>query len=129
MRHYIAALTALLLFTACSNDDEQTKTRDVITVEKEVQKDAHKEEALVCMDEDNTITCKLLTKRKNKEREVRFNWKSPNAKDDRKRKMVLPANHASIYDARNKKGRVKGLWKVHVTLEDNAAISTTFVIR
>ena len=129
MKHYIATLTVLLLFTACSNDDEQTKTKDVITVEKEVKKDAHKEEALVCMDTEDTITCKLLTKREDREREVLFKWKSPNAKDDRKREMVLPANHASIYDARNKKGRVKGLWKVQVTLEDDAEITTSFVIQ
>ena len=129
MRHYIAVLSVVLLFSACSNEDKQTKSRDAIIVEKEVKKDAHKEEALVCIDADATITCKLLTKRENREREVRFNWKSPNAKDDRRREMILPANHASIYDARDKKGRVKGSWKVQVTLEDNAAITTTFVIQ
>ncbi len=127
MRHDVATLSVVLLFAACSNDETQDETTDSVIVEKEVKKSADKKEALVCIDADEKITCKLLTKRVNKEREVAFEWKSPNGKDDRKREMTLPANHASIYDARSKKGRVKGVWKVEVELDDEA-VTTSFVI-
>ena len=60
----------------------------------------------------------LTTYSVNKKREVTFEWVSPNDKDDRKRQIDLPANYASIFDARLKKGRVKGLWKVEVELDD-----------
>jgi len=128
MRHYAVVLSAILLFTACSQDeDEKSNATEGITVVKEVKKSPQKQEALVCIDADDKITCKLLTKRVNKEREVEFEWKSPNGKDDREREMILPANHASIYDARSKNGRVKGVWKVEVELDDEE-VTTSFVI-
>ena len=127
MRHYVAILSIVLLFSACSQDDEKSETTQKSIVKTEVKKSTHKKEALVCLDTDNTITCKLLTKRVNKEREVEFEWKSPNGKDDREREMILPANHASIYDARSKKGRAKGKWTVEVELEDEE-ISASFFI-
>ena len=127
MRVYIAVMSVVVLFSACSNDEKQSKTTDGIVVEKEVKKSADKEEALICIDADDKITCKLLTKRVNKEREVEFEWKSPNGKDDREREMILPANHASVYDARSKKGRVKGVWEVEVELEDEE-VTTSFTI-
>jgi len=128
MKHYITAMSIVLLFSACSNEEDQSKVSEVITVEKEVTKSAHKKEALVCIDADDKITCKLLTKRLNKERKVEFEWKSPNGKDDRHREMILPANHASIFDARSKNGRVKGVWKVEVELDDEE-VSTSFLIK
>ena len=96
-----------------------------ITVEKEVKKSSGTDEALICLDEGDKITCKLMAKRVNKEREVEFEWKSPNGKDDRERELTLPANHASIFDARLKKGRAKGVWTVEVEISDEK-ISTSF---
>jgi len=127
MRHYIAVLSIVLLFSACSQDNEQKKTTKKSIVTTEVKKSSHKKEALVCLDTDDTITCKLLTKRVNKEREVEFEWKSPNGKDDREREMILPANHASIYDARSKKGRAKGKWTVEVELDDEETSASFFI--
>lgn len=127
MRHYIAVLSIVLLFSACSQDNEQKKTTEKSIVTTEVKKSSHKKEALVCLDTDDTITCKLLTKRVNKEREVEFEWKSPNGKDDREREMILPANHASIYDARSKKGRAKGKWTVEVELDDEETSASFFI--
>ena len=127
MKLYVAALSVVILFSACSNDEEQGKSNKGIVVEKEVKKSADKKEALICIDADDKITCKLLSKRVNKEREVAFEWKSPNGKDDREREITLPANHASIFDARSKKGRVKGKWEVEVKL-DGEEVTTSFVI-
>lgn len=97
-------------------------------IKHEVKKSADKNEALICLDEDNKITCKLMTKRVNRDRDVEFEWASPNGKDDRERKIVLPANHASIFDSRDKNGRAKGVWKVEVEI-DNEEVSTTFTVQ
>ena len=99
----------------------------MINVEKKVTKSADKEEVLICLDEDEKITCKLMTKRLNKDRTVEFVWNPPKGNDKREREMTLPANHASIYDVRDKKGREKGKWVVEATI-DGEEVSTTFVI-
>ena len=127
MRYYILAVAAILLFAGCSEDKEKSGNKDVIKVEKEVKKSSGSNEALICLDEGKKITCKLMTKRINRERKVEFEWESPNGKDDRKREILLPANHASTFDSRLKKGRVKGLWTVEVEIDDMKS-STTFKI-
>ncbi len=117
----------VMLLVGCSQEDKETKSsqQNGITVQKVVAKVPHKKEALVCLEDAGKITCKLLTQRINKERDVTFDWISPQGKKDRHREMSLPANHASIYDARTIKGRAKGRWKVAVEL-DGEKISTTF---
>ncbi len=127
MRYYILAVAAILLFAGCSEDKEKRENEDVIKVEKKVKKSSGSDKALICLDEGKKITCKLMTKRINTEREVEFEWESPNGKDDRTREMLLPSNHASVFDSRLKKGRVKGLWTVEVEIDD-MKLSTTFKI-
>ena len=128
MRYYLAAIILAAIFTGCSQESDEKTSDKVITVEKEVKKSAGTNEALICIDEDAKVTCKLMTKRLNRDRKVEFEWKSPNGNDDREREMMLPANHASIFDARDKSGRVKGLWTVEVEIDDEEA-STTFTIQ
>ena len=131
MRSYLLVLPFIVLMTACSQDEKEQTTNKAIEkhiIEKKVTKSPNKKEALVCLDADEKITCKLMTKRVNSDREVEFAWESPNGKDNRERKMTLPANHASVYDARLKKGRAKGLWKVEVEIDDEE-VSTTFNIQ
>ncbi len=128
MKVYLSIVIAAGLFFGCSQDSgEKKETEKVINIEQKVKKSADKEEALICLDEDEKITCKLMTKRLKKDRTVEFVWNSPNGKDKRERKMTLPANHASIYDARDKKGRVKGKWVVEATI-GGEEVSTTFII-
>ncbi len=129
MRNYLSIFILAALFWGCSQDDStDKKSNKVINVGQDVKKSADKDEALICLDEGDKITCKLMTKRVNEDREVEFEWKSPNGKDDREREMVLPANHASIFDMRNKNGRVKGVWRVEVEIDDEE-VSTTFRIQ
>ncbi|MEE8589385.1 MAG: hypothetical protein V3S80_08600 [Sulfurimonadaceae bacterium] len=129
MRNYLSIFILTALFLGCSQDDgDDKKSENVIKVEKKVKKSTDKNEALICLDEGDKITCKLMTKRVNEDREVEFEWKSPNGKDDRKREMVLPANHASIFDIRHKKGRVKGVWTVEAELDDEE-VTATFKIQ
>jgi len=116
-----------VIFTGCSQESDEKTTATGIKVEQEVKKSADKNEALICIDADNKITCKLMTKRVNKDRAVEFEWESPSGKDDRKREMVLPANHASVFDSRLKTGREKGVWHVEVEINDEK-VSTTFKI-
>ena len=126
MRVHLFIISFMVLFAGCSQDSSEKKGQN-IQVDQKVPKSSNKNEALICLDENEKITCKLMTKRVKKERSVRFEWESPNGKDNREREMLLPANHASIFDARYKKGRAKGKWKVEVQL-GGEEISTTFTL-
>ena len=117
-----------VLFAGCSQDESDKKSENVIKVKKKVEKSGNNDLALICLDEGDKITCKLLTKRVNEDREVEFEWKSPNGKDDREREMVLPANHASIFDMRNKGGRSKGKWTVTAEIDDEE-VTASFKIQ
>ncbi len=127
MKISLSVLITVVLFWGCSQDSHEDKENKTLKVEQKVSKKADKNEALVCLDEDEKITCKLMTKRLNRDRTVVFEWRSPDGKDTRERKMVLSANHASIYDMRSKKGRAKGKWTVEAAI-DGEAVSTTFRI-
>ena len=127
MTKYLSIFLLAALFLGCSQDDSSDKKSNKVT-KKEVKKSADIDEVLICLDEGSKITCKLMTKRVNKDRDVEFEWESPNGKDDRERDMVLPAGHASIFDSRDKKGRVKGVWTVEVEIGDEE-LSTTFTIQ
>lgn len=124
MRAYLFIIFLTLLFVGCSQE-ESKKREQGIQVEKKVPKSSDKNEALICLDEDTKITCKLMTKRIDQKRSVHFEWISPNGKDNRKRTITLPANHASVFDARYKQGRAKGRWRVEVELAGEK-VSTTF---
>ena len=128
MQNYLLLIMLSIVFAGCSQDSENKKSENSVKTGKEVKKSAAKSEALVCLDEGDKITCKLVTKRVDRDREVEFEWESPNGKDDREREMVLPANHASIFDMRSKAGRAKGTWKVEVEIDDEE-VSTSFEIR
>lgn len=127
-KHSSFIIILALTFLGCSQESSEKKSDNGIKVEKEVEKIAGTDQALICLDEGDKVTCKLMTKRVNKDREVEFEWKSPNGKDNREREMILPANHASIYDTRQKKGRAKGLWSVEVEIDDDEEVSTNFRI-
>lgn len=127
MKKHLSIFLLAALFLGCSQDDSADKKSNKV-IKKEVKKSAEKDEVLICLDEGSKITCKLMTKRVNKDRDVEFEWESPNGKDDRERDMVLPAGHASIFDSRDKKGRVKGVWTVEVEIGDEE-VSTTFTIQ
>lgn len=135
MRIYLSIVIAAGLFLGCSQENSDNKekkseteeSRKVINVEQKIEKSADREEVLVCLDQDDKITCKLMTKRLNKDRTVEFVWNPPSGNDKREREMTLPANHASIYDAREKRGRVKGKWVVEATIEGEE-VSTSFII-
>jgi len=138
VRIYLSIVIAAGFFLGCSQDNQkssETKERKsqtqeshkVVKVEQKIIKRADKEEVLVCLDEEDKITCKLMTKRLNKNRTVEFVWNPPSGNDKRERTMTLPANHASIYDTRDKKGREKGKWVVEATI-GGEEVSTTFII-
>lgn len=127
MRKYLSIFLPVLLFLGCSQDDSSDKKSSKV-IKEEVKKSSDRDEALICLDEGEKITCKLMTKRVNEDRDVEFEWESPNGKDDRERNMVLPANHASIFDSRDKNGREKGVWTVEVEI-GNEEVSTTFKIQ
>lgn len=128
MKYYLLGLLLAALMTGCSQDTgKEEKSGEGIKVEQKVKKSAEKESALVCLDEGDKITCKLMTKRANRERLVEFVWHSPGSSDDRERTLALPANHASTFDTRNKSGREKGRWEVTAKI-DNEEVAAIFRI-
>ncbi len=129
MKNYLLIIMATAVFMGCSQESSDNKKSEKETaVNKKSKRSAVKAQALTCHDEGDKVTCKLTVKRVNKEREVEFEWKSPNGKDDREREVMLPENHSSIFDVRYKKGRIKGKWEVEAEIDD-AEYSTTFTIQ
>lgn len=129
MKNLFLPLLFVALFAACSQEggDDQ-KSEPIIKVDKKVEKSRDKGAALICLEEGDTITCKLMTKRLNKPRSVLFHWRSPNSPDDdRDYTLTLPAAHASVFDMRHKEGRSNGEWKVSADIEGEE-VSTTFYI-
>lgn len=67
----------------------------------------------------NIIKCTYVLERKTYERKVEFEWHSESVPyDDRKRVVVLPAHHGSLYDYRYLEGRAEGKWRVSARLRD-----------
>ena len=129
MKNLFLPLLFAALFAACSQEGgEAKKNEPVIKVDRKVEKSGDKDMALICIDEAEKITCKLMTKRLNKPRSVLFHWRSPNSPDDdREYTLTLPAAHASVFDMRHKEGRAKGEWEVTADIEGEE-VSTTFYI-
>lgn len=127
MKLYLLLLAAALFFAGCSQDGSgDNKSGQLIKVDKKVEKSADKDAALICLEEGDKVICKLMTKRRNEARSVRFDWQSPDSpNDDRAHTLTLPAAHASVFDARDKDGRAKGRWKVTADI-DGEEVSTTF---
>ena len=126
MKYTLLLLSTALFIAACSQENGDKKNDQLIKIEKKVQKSAGKDSALICLEEGDNITCKLMTKRLNEPRSVKFHWQSPiSPDDDRAYTVTLPATHASVFDTRHKTGRAKGSWKVTAEM-DGEKVSTTF---
>jgi len=121
-------LVAALFIAGCSQENSDKKEDPLIKIEQKVQKCAGKDAALICLEEGDNITCKLMTKRLNEPRSVTFQWQSPiSPDDDRAYTLTLPAAHASLFDTRHRAGRAKGNWKVTAEI-DGEEVSTTFYL-
>jgi len=126
MKQTLLLLSTALFIAACSQENGEKKDDQLIKIEKKVPKSAGKDAALICLEEGDNVTCKLMTKRLNETRNVKFHWQSPiSPDDDRAYTVSLPATHASVFDRRHKAGRAKGSWKVTAEL-DGEEVSTTF---
>jgi len=65
------------------------------------------------------IKCTYVCERKAYERVIEFEWHSELVPyDDRKRSIVLPARHGSLYDYRYLEGRAEGKWRVSARVRD-----------
>ncbi|MBU1642209.1 hypothetical protein KKE54_02510 [bacterium] len=124
MKLSLLFLAATLFFAGCSQESGDKKSEQLIKVDKKVEKSAGKDAALICLEEGDNITCKLMTKRFNEPRSVKFYWQSPiTPEDDRAYTVTLPATHASVFDTRHKTGRAQGNWKVTAKVGDEEAIT------
>lgn len=65
------------------------------------------------------IKCTYVSERMDHERVIEFEWHSERVPyDDRKRSIVLPARHGSLYDFRYLEGRAEGKWRVSARVRD-----------
>lgn len=117
-------LIVVLFLFGCSQEDETKKQSTQTATTKTTTHKSTKPNNLVCSVGATKISCKLKLKRVNQNREAEFDWKSPHGKDDREREIELPANHATVYDVRYKKGRAEGLWHVVVDVGDETYKAT-----
>lgn len=90
----------------------------------ETEYDEKNADCLILKDE-NSIICKYTHERNTEDAEVVFEWIDPTGDVSRKRTMMIPAGHGSVYDFRYITGRMKGVW-VFKVIDDDQVISTTF---
>ncbi|NQY53361.1 MAG: hypothetical protein HRT42_07265 [Campylobacteraceae bacterium] len=81
----------------------------------------------IIIKEENSIICKYIHSRKDKDREVRIEWINPKNIISRVRNVIISAGHGSIYDFRYIDGRSKGTWTFRV-IDNKTTTSSTFEI-
>lgn len=79
------------------------------------------------LNENDKIICTYHFDRVEQERNITFNWYSPNGKLDRTKQFVVNSNYSLVYDYRFISGRETGNWKVEV-IENNSKIKTYFYL-
>lgn len=79
------------------------------------------------LEDENSIICKYVHQRVDYDKEVEFQWIEPDGDVTRKRDMVIPAYHGSIYDYRYIEGRTKGEWTFKV-VDGEKEYETTFIL-
>ena len=79
------------------------------------------------LEDENSIICKYTHERADFDKEVEFQWIEPDGRVTRKRAMIIPAYHGSIYDYRYIEGRNKGEWTFKV-IDNGIEYKTTFVL-
>ncbi len=93
--------------------------------EQDFHEDEVKEADCLILKDENSIICKYTSPRQMEDKEVIFEWINPNGETTRKRIMVIPAGHGSVYDFRYISGRLKGVWTFRV-FDEQDSVSTTF---
>ena len=79
------------------------------------------------LEDENSIICKFTHDRVSYNKIINVQWIEPDNTITRKREMIIPSNHGSIYDYRYKQGRTKGIWTFKVT-DDDEEYTTNFTI-
>lgn len=77
------------------------------------------------LEDENSIICKYTHERVEFDKEIEVHWIEPDGRVTRKRSMIIPAYHGSIYDYRYIEGRSKGDWTFKV-IDNNIEYKTTF---
>jgi hypothetical protein len=109
MNRLIFNIIAILIFT-CINAFAINSSADCIIIK-----------------DDNSIICKYKHERRDIEKIVKFEWHDPSGNISRKRDIIIPAGHGSIYDYRYLDGRLPGEWTFKV-FDNNHTIESKFVI-
>lgn len=107
-------IVALFLLVSCFAQAEVVET----------EYDEKVADCLILKDE-NSIICKYTNERQTEDYEVVFEWIDPTGDVSRKRTMLIPAGHGSVYDFRYISGRMKGIWTFRV-IDNDQIITTTF---
>jgi len=80
------------------------------------------------LEDENSIICKYSHERIPEEKNITIEWIEPDGVVTRKRNMVIPASHSSVYDYRYAQGRTKGKWTFKV-IDNQKEYSTNFTIK
>lgn len=80
------------------------------------------------LEDENSIVCKYIHVRLDKDKEIRIQWIDPEGEVSRDRVVVIPAGHGSIYDFRYIEGRIPGIWQFKV-IDGKRETSTSFEIK
>ncbi len=83
-------------------------------------------DCLILADE-NSIICKYTLDRVDYDKKISFVWLEPNGNITRKKDLLIPAGHGSIYDYRYIEGRALGTWGFEV-IDGNTTLKTTFIL-
>lgn len=93
--------------------------------EESFHQDDIKEADCLILKDENSIICKYTSTRSMEDKEIEVEWINPNGESTRRRTIIIPAGHGSVYDFRYISGRLKGVWIFKVYDEDDS-ITTTF---
>jgi len=81
----------------------------------------------IILEDENSIICKYSHARIDTEQNITVSWIEPDGTVTRKRDMVIPPFHGSVYDYRYFEGRTQGEWTFKVNHNEDE-YTTSFTI-
>jgi len=80
------------------------------------------------LEDENSIICKYVLNRENKDKNITFEWIDPEGNISRSKDVMVLSNHGSVYDFRYINGRQKGIWTFKV-IDNGQIYKTEFEIK
>ncbi|MFA7084509.1 MAG: hypothetical protein WC141_08250 [Arcobacteraceae bacterium] len=100
----------------------------LLASEHDFHEEETKEADCLILKDENSIICKYTSPIGTQDKEIEVEWINPNGESTRKRTVIVPAGHSSVYDFRYISGRLKGIWTFKVYDEEDS-VTTTFELK